>query len=462
MNRKILIALALILGLVAAAAGGSLLWYENYRNTHIFVEDAVYPRDAEGLDLRGTGISADHYEALRAQLPDCEILWEVPFQGGYVENTAAEITVTSLTELDLALLSYLPQLQRVNAEGCRDYAQLWALMEKRPELAVSYSVTLDGEEYPHTTTGISFQTGADIAQIRENWKWLPQLEMLFFEKPDADPQELIALYEECKERLVDCSWETEFMGKRYHSETTTQIDLSGVELESFEELKAAVPYLPKLETVLMIDCGFDNETMAALREELRPYAKVVWQVNINGIRVRTDATTFMPAKHPGVELSDYQMQQLIYCEDMLCVDLGHYDVRKIDWVAGMPHLKYLIVADGPICDITPISCCKELIYAEFFDTWIADYTPLYGCTALQDLHLGRTKGSLIPLKEMTWLNNLWVNDNSATAEERRVLKESLPNTHIEFDHGWLTGGGWRELQNYFDMRDLLEMPYNSW
>lgn len=458
MNKKVLIVLAIVLGLVAAAAGGGLLWYENYRNTHIFVEDAVYPRSAQSLDLRGSGISVEHYEQVRAQLPDCKILWEVPFQGGYIENTAAEITITALTEADMALLSYLPELRTVNAEGCRDYGQLLALMEARPELAVSYTVFLNGQDYPHTTQELSLEN-ADIGQLKQQLAWLPAVKYVDLGQPTAAAEDLLALMEAWPE--IQFAWEKEFRGTVYGNDIT-EIDLSGVELESFDELKAAVPYFPDLETILMIDCGFDNETMAALREELRPYGKVVWQMSINGIKVRSDATTFMPAKHPGVEISDYQMQQLIYCEDMLCVDLGHYDVRKIDWVAGMPHLKYLIVADGPICNIEPISCCKELIYAEFFDTWIADYTPLYGCTALQDLHLGRTKGSLIPLKEMTWLKNLWVNENSATPTERQVLKEALPNTHIEFDHSWLTGGGWRELQNYFDMRDLLEMPYNSW
>ena len=67
-----------------------------------------------------------------------------------------------------------------------------------------------------------------------------------------------------------------------------------------------------------------------------------------------------------------------------------------------------------------------------------------------------------PLLEMPWLKNLWINNVPITAQQRQALTEALPNTHIEFDAGFTTAGGWRELQNYYDMRDLLGMPYNAW
>ena len=76
--KKVLIVIAVVL-LLALGAMGGFLWY---RNTHVFVEDAVYPKNAQELDLQGTGISIEHYEMLQAQLPQCRILWDVPFQGG--------------------------------------------------------------------------------------------------------------------------------------------------------------------------------------------------------------------------------------------------------------------------------------------------------------------------------------------------------------------------------------------
>ena len=35
-------------------------------------------------------------------------------------------------------------------------------------------------------------------------------------------------------------------------------------------------------------------------------------------------------------------------------------------------------------------------------------------------------------------------------------------TYIKYCDGEMTANGWRDLQNYFDMRDLLGMAYNTW
>ena len=112
--------------------------------------------------------------------------------------------------------------------------------------------------------------------------------------------------------------------------------------------------------------------------------------------------------------------------------------------------------------IEPISTCKELIYLEFFWTWINDFTPLLGCTALEDVNLARTNGDPKVLKEMTWLKNLWIDGNELTAAEKVELQAALPNTYIKFCDAEMTRNGWRDLPNYFAMRDLLGMPYNTW
>ena len=50
------------------------------------------------LDLRGQAISAARYEALKAQLPECEIAWDVPFQGKRLSETVTELTISAMTE----------------------------------------------------------------------------------------------------------------------------------------------------------------------------------------------------------------------------------------------------------------------------------------------------------------------------------------------------------------------------
>lgn len=518
MNQKqkkiIIIAVAAVL-VLAAALG--IVWFVR---SHVFVDGKVYAKNAPVLDLREKQITVEHYEAVQELLPDCEIEWMVPFQESYYAEDTQKLTLTSLTEeevevLDylpelevvdavgctdydqllalqarhsecqvlytvsvdgqdypqdstkltvtdltaeeLALLQYLPELKAVNAEGCQNYAMLKQLQETYPDCEVSYFVTVAGASYNESTTSLSL-TDPDMEELAEMLAYLPRLESVDIAAPTCTAEELTALREAYPN--VAINWSKELLGKTFFT-TDTEIDISGVKLETLDEVEAAMAYFPDAEKLVLGRCGLDNELLAEYRERVRADYKVVWSMRIGTLTVRTDDIYFMPVKYGG-EISNYQLQNLYYCEDMLCVDLGHYPVVNIDWVKGMPHLKYLIVADGPLVYIDAISTCKELIYLELFDTHISDYTPLLGCTALQDLNVADTFGDPLVFTEMTWLNNLWINQCGVTREERQLLTESLPNTRIEFDHGSYCGGGWRDVQNYFDMRDLLGMPYNTW
>ena len=96
----------------------------------------------EKLNLRGTGITIEQYDMLQAALPACEILWSVPFQGAYCDNTAQELVLETLSESDLAVLSYLPELTSIKADSCRDYEELFLMLEQYPHLAVTYTVPI--------------------------------------------------------------------------------------------------------------------------------------------------------------------------------------------------------------------------------------------------------------------------------------------------------------------------------
>lgn len=453
---KIFLAIILAAVLTAAALVGYNHWYwEN----HFTVENTVYDRESETLDLRGTGISVEHYEALRQELPDCAIRWDIPFQGGFLADDTTELTVSTLSQEDVDMLDYLPGLKTVEASGCRDYDLLLELQERHPDCAIRYTVTILGDEFRNDTTQLRFDgEDPDAAELMAAMAYLPALESVHFEEPEMAAADLLALREQYPG--VDITWVKTVFGEAY-SDNVTELDFSDIKMQTVDEVESAMAYFPSLEKLVMCDCGIDNETMAAFRDRAREHYKVVWSVKVGNTYIRTDDTYFMPVKY-GITVFNDTVQNLKYCEDMLCVDLGHKEVWNISFVEGMPHLKYLIVADGPIRDITPISSCKELVYVEFFDTQIRDYSPLLGCTALEDVNLAQTFGDPTVLGEMTWLKNLWLNLNGVSAEDRAYLTECLPDTHIEFDHGFLTGGGWRQLQNYYDMRDLLEMPYNTW
>ena len=113
---KKLIAVLIVLAVIAAGLFGYLL----YNATHIFVEDAVYAKNAQQLDLRDQEITIRHYEKILQRMPECEIFWNVPFQNRAISNDTKEINISALTREDIRNLNYFSELKRVKAEKCTD------------------------------------------------------------------------------------------------------------------------------------------------------------------------------------------------------------------------------------------------------------------------------------------------------------------------------------------------------
>lgn len=514
MNRKACTVLVIVLVLVLLlAATVGLIWFN--RNFAL-VEWHVYPRNAEFLNLRGKEITVEHYEAIRERFPDCEIYWNVPFQGGHYPEDTTQITVTSLTDEDVAVLGYLTQLKTVHAENCEDYAQLAKLQQSKPNCEVCYTVTIGGKEYPqdaksatvaslsdaevelfdylpqlasvdamgckdydqllrlrerHPDCEIRYSvpvageeydtdvtemtlTEPDVEELTELLRHFPKMETVHLVDPDADAQELVRLREACPE--AEITWELELFGVRVSS-LAEEVDLSGSTVKTLADVEKAMAYFPEMKQVFLGLCGIDNEELAQFREEKREEYKVVWQVECGKLYPRTDDTYFMPVKYHVYYCNDSEAYNLRYCEDMVCIDLGHMAITNVEWAAYMPHLKYLILAHSQVRSIAPLESCKELVFLELDWTSITDYSPLAGCTALEDLNLGLTYGDATPITQMTWLKNLWWKDRGY--ETRVMLEEALPDTRLEFAMSYTVGNGWRKLQNYYDMRDLLGMEY---
>ena len=506
------ILIAVLIVLVAVLAVVAVLFIMNCK----LIEWQVYPRDAQVLNLRGDDISVDHYKKVRREFPHAKIYWDVPIgDSRYPENTteltiteisdevisllgyldqlqtvhaedcedyallaklqdtypdcrvhysvtvdgkdydrdAAEIEVSALTDTDVARLTYLPELKTVHADACKDYAQLAAIREQYPDCQVNYSVTIAGQDFSMDSQEITV-SGADAVQLEALLPYLPQVNTVHLIDPVSDGQSLMQLRQNRED--IAFSWEMDFFGIRVSS-SDTEIDISGTLPESLDQVAAMMECLPNAEKLIMTDCGFANEDMAAFRESKREDYKVVWTVMCGTIPVRTDEIFFHPIQERVYYFFDEDAYNLRYCEDMICVDVGHMALHDISWVEYMPNLKYLILCLTTVIDISPLSTCKNLIFLELDMTGIKDYTPLLGCTSLEDLNLGMTYGDPAPIAQMTWLKNLWWKDKGY--ETRIMLEEALPNTNMNFNPKATSGGGWRKLQNYYDMRDILGMPY---
>lgn len=501
--------------LVAAAVFAGIRWN---RDNYVLVDLHFYPKNEAVLDLRGKNLPVPRYEKLKALLPDCRILWDVPLSGGSADSSATEITLSTLTEEDLALLDYLPDLCTVEADSCRDYDLLLQLERLRPELELRYRIRLgegvfarDAEEIvlrnvpaqelsrldnmtslmsvictgaatddaialreacARRHIGFSIRVGdrtvdqeerslelteasADEATLLVS---LPDLQQLRLIRPKASGQELQALVR--ANPHIRITWEAEAFGILCSSDDE-DLDLSGAKITDLSRLEDALEYFPNAKTIFLGKTDIGNETLAAHREKARDRYKLVWTVQLGKkLTARTDDTTFMPVREYVYYFNDEEAYNLRYCEDMVCIDIGHMSIHNIDFVEYMPDLEYLILAHTQLTDISPISSCKKLKFLELDWSPVRDLSPLTGCTALEDLNLGNTYASFEPIKEMTWLKNLWViGCSSGTAYK---MSQALPDTKVQGAGDATVASGWRSLPNYYDMRDLLGMHYMSW
>lgn len=527
--KKFLCVVLVILVVFALAAAGAY-GYAWYRSNHIFVDKAVYPINAQSLDLRGQDISFDHYNAVHSQLPGCEILWDVPFQGGKYANDTQSLTVSDLSEADMEiLLTYFPRLKRLDASGCGDYARLVSFQEKLPGCEVIYQVDLGGKSFPLDTTQLVLEKGDyDYDTLMENLIYLPQVTEITLRMPELSleqVEELKSAYE-----AISFSCTVELLGREYDTQTA-EIDLSAltsadvaavaeklamlpnltaVELmdgngqsgltkedvktlmaaapdaafhytfdffgktlstddeevslsgkkigdEGEAEVRAALDLLTNCKRFVLDNCQISNEVMAKIRDDYRDRTKVVWRVYFGKGSSLTDAQLMRAVG----DLLDSNCSDLIYCEDVVCIDLGHNEwLTDTSFIAGMVNLEYCIISGAPIKDLTPFANCKKLKFLEIaFCEYLTDATPLAQCESLEMLNISNTHiTDLTPLDDLP-LTHLCAKVNPVGVS--RVPKEEQNRFTAQHPDCWATftgeqpyGPGWR-----YDEDGITPLPY---
>lgn len=476
--------------------------------------------DLQQLDLQNTGLTTEQYNALCSAMPNCSIQWSVPFQNTHYPNDTRHLTITTLTDSDIRQLAYFPGLQSIDATGCTDYAMLTQLQAAYPGIAISYQLHVGSQQLPQDTTRLTLSGGtaeelsqamaylpnltyvdatgchdyaalealkqqypgctiaytvalgerqlqtdvasldiadSELSLLEPLLPYLPNLTTITITDSVSSPAAIVALRQAYPDLIID--WTVPLCGLEFNS-LDTVLDLSNIPMESTQAVEDALQFFPNLQRVIMCQCGISNEEMEALWQR-NPDIRFVWTITINRyITVRTDITYFMPY-HFGCTVTDKELVLLKYCQDLVCIDLGHMDITDVSFLAYMPHMKYLLLCDTEVSDISAVAGMEELVYVELFLTNVTDYSPLLTCKNLKDLNICYSlPSSMEDLAQMTQLENLWVKGNMTEAS-KQLLLTSLGNTNIVFSDGDIssTGSGWRELQNYYDMRDFLGMFY---
>lgn len=405
--------------------------------------------------------------ALRRSRENLTVSYRVALGSRMVENLTEEITVDG-RELPLLAekLDHFPKLSAITVTGTLpDAGELTAFREAHPDIRVFWNVELAGRQIPWDTQALDL-SGATL-ESRETLEralpYLPQLKRLDLHGCGLSQEDLkaIALAHPQTDILFDIT-----VASVTVPTDIRELDLSGIPMESTREIEEALPCFTDLERVIMCGTGISNQEMDVLGKR-HPETRFVWTVNVMHRLLRTDAKSFslkQSVQETGPATSG-DIDNLQYCVDMEAVDMGH--VIRMDscqWASCMPKLKYLILADTSVSDLTPLSGLTELKYLEIFNTPVEDYSPLVSCTALEDLNLGTTYGDPEPLTRMPWLKHLWWSGlkkepDSPGYRALELLPRMLPDTEIHFEGAHPTANGWRKIPNYYAMRDALHASY---
>ena len=480
-------------------------------------------------DVRGADISCEEYHAALARARGRQIRWSVPIGAERFDSFSDTLTLSSLPEDEIGRFSYFPYLSVVDARGCEDYAALAAAAAQREdirflwtvptsagavdgnaetldaaglgaeeleallpllprlktvdlrrsslsaaetdafaavhgELRCVYTVPLWGMEIPGDAEELRLDAGAsgDPDELAAALSRLRRLKKLDLRDCDLTPEQLARVLPACEG--VETDYVIRLCGRVFTADCT-EMDLSGVEIGDVSEVETAAALMPKLEKVVMCDCGVPDEEMDAL-DRRHEDVRYVWKIYFSIYALRTDATFFCAADVPALNydapvLYDYQLYPIRYCRDLIALDLGHMWIEDLSFLYNMPKLQYLILVGGRFRDITPIGSLQELKYLEIFQTNPADISPLLNCKKLEQLNMCYCFGfDISPLKEMKQLKRLWY---AGLGPYRGwELQEALPDTLVYCpynDPDGSTGGGWREDEAYYEMRDVFAMYY---
>lgn len=413
------------------------------------------------LDPQDDGTAAPEGETLLEPRRETLTFCHAAVGKRLVDCMAEELTVDGEGFSRLAeKLECFPELSAVTVtKPLPKGEELTSFRKNYPHIRLSWSVEVGGRAVPEDTVELDLSGVPLSREALENvLSYLPELKRLDLHGCGLSQEDLrgVALAHPDMDVLFDITVSSVTV-----STDARELDLSGIPMEDTREVEEALPCFTGLERVIMCDTGISNEEMDALGKR-HPETRFVWTITLFGLEIRTDATYYKRNRYGA---RSEELAALKYCVDMEAVDLGHMQrLDNCEFLTDMKKLKYLVLADTAVSDLTPLSGMTELVYLEIFNTPVEDYSPLVSCTALEDLNLGGTCGNPEPLTRMPWLKHLWWSNLKSKTETPgyralELLPEALPNTEIHFEGNHPTASGWRWLPNYYAMRDALHASY---
>ena len=265
--KKALVTILIILVLVLALGIAGFVGYNWYRDNHVFVEGDAYDITLQSLDLTGEDITVAYYDELQAKLPDCNIRWMVPFQGGKYANDTESMTVSKLTLEDVEFIAtYFTQLKTLDASQCDAYNVLAVAEATMTHCEVVYDVDLSAVSIDHNAASLEtgFGEEADFEKLMTNLVYLPKLKMLTLRDSVLTLEQVESLRAAYPDIGITAT--VEVYGLEYDLEATTELDLSGI---TGNDVATVVEQIKKLPNLTRVNLNPENGIGALSLEDVK-------------------------------------------------------------------------------------------------------------------------------------------------------------------------------------------------
>lgn len=375
----------------------------------------------------------DAIEAYAARNPQVRVRYLVRLGSTAVEPDAAALELNS-ADFDYEILRqnlrYLPKLQSLYLKQTTlSMEEIETLKQENPNLQIDCGLDFLGILCESDTTQLDL-SGLDpeaVLSSADMLSLLPKLERIELMTADSTTayslEQAARLQSFVPQALLHVSFE--LFGKQV---STTDEEVSyanqyiGNKEGSLDTLRTALTVMRGCKRLVLDNCHFTNEELAALREEFRDTTKVVWRVWFGEGGCLTDRTVI---RHV-YGLYDYNSTNLIYCEDAEFLDFGHNEyLKQCDFVAGMPKLRAVILSGSMVSDLSPFENCPDLEFLELaYCGYVTDLSPLAGCENLKRLNIAYTKASDLSPLDALGLEVL-VDAHAQTSEEERARFDQL-------------------------------------
>lgn len=414
-------------------------------------------------------------EALMEQMPEMEVIYQVDLGGKSFQPDSEKLELENGDyDFDVMLenLRYLRKLTAVTLHKPDLTQEQIARLEEAYE-AVSFTCTVEilGTEYDVTTTelNLSAMTSEGVAEAAEKLSMLPNLTNVELMAADGTSQ----LSKTDVRQLMDAApdvvfnYQFDFYGITL-STADEEVHIDGAKSkikigdEGIDEVRAALDIMTNCKRFVLESCNISNEVLAKLRDEYRDRTKIVWRVWFGKGSTLTDVEALCAVYN----LSNDNCKNLMYCEDIRFMDLGHNGddgnyLRDISYIAYMPKLEACILSSAYISDLTPFASCKNLQFLEIaYCGLVPSIEPLAECKNLKMLNMSFTGATdLSPLDDLpiTHLCAMNYSKGRVPYEEQQRFQELHPECWSQYVGEQPYGPGWRYTEDGDDFLDYYAM-----